>query len=191
MLDPGEFAFEGGPEGLDRSVVVAVAGGTERLVEFEVGDSLRERQRRIRSATVAVVHDTTVRAATLNAIDNASVTSSVLGELLIDQPTTRRDHKSMTAARCNQPSPVRNCVTSAAQSWSGPRREIAIDQVGCRRAIRAAVAPPAAGMHPDQAPRLASAERRAPRAAMLETTQTPHAREGRRRCASTARGPRR
>ena len=38
----------------------------------------------------------------------------------MDQPSTRRDHKSSTAAKYSQPSPVRNWVTSAAQTWSGP-----------------------------------------------------------------------
>ena len=60
VVDPGEFAFEGGPEGLDRGVVVAVAGGTERLVEFEFGDALGEGERCVDRAAVGVVHDAAV-----------------------------------------------------------------------------------------------------------------------------------
>ena len=33
------------------------------------------------------------------------------------QPTTRRDRRSMTTARCSQPSPVRMAVVSATQTW--------------------------------------------------------------------------
>jgi hypothetical protein len=47
---------------------------------------------------------------------SASETSSAVAELPIDQPITRRDHKSMTAARCSQPCGVQNWVTSAAHS---------------------------------------------------------------------------
>ena len=41
-VDPGELAFEGGPEGFDGGVVVAVAGGSEGLVELKLGDALGE-----------------------------------------------------------------------------------------------------------------------------------------------------
>ena len=38
----------------------------------------------------------------------------------MDQPTTRRDHKSITAAKYSHPCPVWNWVTSAAHNRSGP-----------------------------------------------------------------------
>jgi len=40
------------------------------------------------------------------AITSASVTSSAVIAALIDQPTTRRENRSMTAATYSQPSPV-------------------------------------------------------------------------------------
>jgi hypothetical protein len=39
---------------------------------------------------------------------NASETNSAVTLMFIAHPTTRRDHKSITAARCSQPSSVRN-----------------------------------------------------------------------------------
>ncbi len=41
-VDPGELAFEGGPERLDRGVVEAVARGSEGLIQFEFSDALRK-----------------------------------------------------------------------------------------------------------------------------------------------------
>jgi hypothetical protein len=119
-MDPGELALERGEERLDCGVVVAVAGATEGLVELEVGDTLGEREARVDGAWSEWCTTRRSGRRRSNAMTSASVTSSAVTELFMAQPTTRRDHKSITAARCSQPSSVRNCVTSAAQSRSGP-----------------------------------------------------------------------
>jgi hypothetical protein len=44
VVDPGEFAFDSGEEGLDGRVVVAAADRAERLVELELGEAGGEGQ---------------------------------------------------------------------------------------------------------------------------------------------------
>ena len=112
-MDPGQLAFESGEERFDRGVVVAVAGGTERLGELEVGNRF-ENARSVGRATVGVVHRATVGTPRSKAITSASETSSAVTLMCIAQPTTRRDDRSITAARWSQPSVVRNGVMSAA-----------------------------------------------------------------------------
>ena len=50
---------------------------------------------------------------------SASVTSCAVICSLIDQPTTRRENKSNTTAKYNQPSAVQMYVKSATQRWFG------------------------------------------------------------------------
>ena len=54
------------------------------------------------------------------AIVGASPTRSAGIRGTIAQPTIRRLHTSSTTASDSQPVPVRTCVMSATQSWSGP-----------------------------------------------------------------------
>jgi len=83
---------------------------------------------------------------------NASVTSSLFGEVPIDQPTTRRDHKSMTPARCNPA-----FVGAELGDVRGPhlirsrRAEVTVDEIRRRRDVGTTVAPPSPGMHSHQA----------------------------------------
>src|SRR3954463_9166413 len=65
LMDPGEFAFDGGEERLDGGVVVAAADGTERLVELEFGQSARERQRGVDGAAIGVMHQAVIRSSPL------------------------------------------------------------------------------------------------------------------------------
>ena len=51
---------------------------------------------------------------------SASQTSAAVTLVSMDQPTTRRDHESITAAKYSHPCPVWNWVTSAAHNRSGP-----------------------------------------------------------------------
>jgi hypothetical protein len=65
VVDPGEFAFEGGEERLDGGVVVAAADGAERLVELKCGEARGEGQRRVDRAAIGVVHYAAIGSATL------------------------------------------------------------------------------------------------------------------------------
>jgi hypothetical protein len=86
-----------------------------------------------------------------NAMTSASVTSSAFAVVPMAQPTTRRDHRSMTAARCSQPSPVRNWVTSAVHNRSGPvGLKLRSTRSGARAVSGSAASPVAAGIHPDE-----------------------------------------
>jgi hypothetical protein len=55
VTDPGEFAFEGGPECVDHRVVVAVASGAEGSVELELSDALGDREGGIGGLVAAVM----------------------------------------------------------------------------------------------------------------------------------------
>ena len=120
-VGPRQFSFQSGKERFHCGIIVAIAGLSERLVQPEFCEPLGEQQRRISRPAVGVVDDPAVRPAPAAAITRASETSSAVAEVPMDQPKTRRDHKSSTAARNSQPSPVRIWVTSAAQTWSGPQ----------------------------------------------------------------------
>lgn len=55
LVDPGQLAFEGGKERLDRSALIAAADGAKRVIEFESGHSAGERQRGVDGAADALL----------------------------------------------------------------------------------------------------------------------------------------
>ena len=99
LMVPGELAFDSGKERLDDGVVVAAANSTERLIQLEFSEPGGERQGGIERATIGMVHHAAVWSTPRerhhqSVADKLGVTAGPIA-----QPTTRRDHRSRTAAR--------------------------------------------------------------------------------------------
>ena len=160
VVDPGEFAFEGGPEGFDGGVVVAVAGRAEGLVELEFSDALRERERGVGGATVAVMHDAAVRTAPLEGHQQG------VGDEFAVRGVAHRPADDASGPQVDDGGEMQPAFVGAELGDVGRpdlvgsrRREVPVDQIRRRRAVGAAAAPPSTRMHAHQASMLASAER--------------------------------
>src|SRR5205823_4714293 len=109
---------QGSEEALGDGVVV---GGRTADRDVDVGFSaaIAEEQRDVLLALVGVMDQAGRWPSAGDAISSASTTSSARRSSRIDQPTTRREKQSTTAARYSQPAPVGMYLMSATQSWFG------------------------------------------------------------------------
>ena len=99
-LSADPFGFQRREEAFHGGVVPYVSGTAHRKVDAIVGDQPLELLTRILAAAVRVMQRRIrehARAPAKIAINNASVTSCALISAFIDQPTTRRENRSITA----------------------------------------------------------------------------------------------
>src|SRR6185312_10097737 len=114
-----EFELHGAPERLDQRVVIAIPDRAHGRHDSGIDQSPPERPRRELAAMCRIV-DCRSGHLRMIAMPSASITSSVRMLSPIDQPTTRRENTSMTAAQYTFPSRVGCSVTSVHQISSGP-----------------------------------------------------------------------